>query len=152
MPPVACLILLALSRECCVCTALHIFTTTSGARPLNFIVPGCNILILKAGLAGLGIAAQLQRRLNEYDYEIHEKLDDVGGTWAQNTYPNLSCDVPSEVYSYSFFQNPVWTHKVAAQSEILANIQSFVRRLDLESRVHLQQECTSLRWSDKDRL
>ena len=57
----------------------------------------CKIIILGAGLAGLGIAAQLQRQLNEDDFEIYEKLDDVGGTWAQNTYPNLSCDVPSEV-------------------------------------------------------
>lgn len=57
----------------------------------------CKIIILGAGLAGLGMAAQLQRQLNEHDFEIYEKLDNVGGTWAQNTYPNLSCDVPSEV-------------------------------------------------------
>jgi phytoene dehydrogenase-like protein len=57
----------------------------------------CKIIILGAGLAGLGMAAQLQRQLNEHDFEIYEKLDDVGGTWAQNKYPNLSCDMPSEV-------------------------------------------------------
>lgn len=57
----------------------------------------CKVIILGAGLAGLGMAAQLQRQLDEHDFEIYEKLDDIGGTWAQNTYPNLSCDVPSEV-------------------------------------------------------
>jgi len=57
----------------------------------------CKIIIIGAGLAGLGMAAQLKRLLHEDDFEIYEKLDDVGGTWAQNKYPNLSCDVPSEV-------------------------------------------------------
>jgi cation diffusion facilitator CzcD-associated flavoprotein CzcO len=57
----------------------------------------CKIIIIGAGLAGLGMAVQLKRLLREDDFELFEKLDDVGGTWAQNTYPNLSCDVPSEV-------------------------------------------------------
>jgi cation diffusion facilitator CzcD-associated flavoprotein CzcO len=54
----------------------------------------CKIIILGAGLAGLGMAVQLQRQLNEDVFEIYENMDDVGGTWAQNKYPNLSCDVP----------------------------------------------------------
>lgn len=69
----------------------------------------CKIIILGAGLGGLGMAAQLKRLLNEDDFELYEKLDDVGGTWAQNHYPNLSCDVPSEVES---------TRKTIAQAAV----------------------------------
>lgn len=61
-----------------------------------------HILIIGAGLAGLGMGAQLKRLLGHNNFTIYDKCDDVGGTWAQNTYPNLSCDVPSEV-SYDTF-------------------------------------------------
>lgn len=35
------------------------------------------------------------------DVCIYEKADDVGGTWRDNTYPGLTCDVPSRLYQYS---------------------------------------------------
>ena len=31
-----------------------------------------------------------------------EKGADVGGTWRDNTYPGATCDIPSQLYSYSF--------------------------------------------------
>jgi cation diffusion facilitator CzcD-associated flavoprotein CzcO len=55
------------------------------------------VVISGAGMGGIAMGTQLKRLLNHEDFEIYEKLDDIGGTWAQNTYPNLSCDVPSEV-------------------------------------------------------
>lgn len=61
-----------------------------------------HILIIGAGLAGLGMGAQLKRLLCHNNFTIYDKYDDVGGTWAQNTYPNLSCDVPSEVRHATF--------------------------------------------------
>lgn len=39
------------------------------------------------------------------DVCIYEKADDVGGTWRDNTYPGLTCDVPSRLYQYSFAKN-----------------------------------------------
>lgn len=55
------------------------------------------IIIIGAGMAGIAMTVQLQRRLGCYDYEVYDKWQTPGGTWAQNTYPNLSCDVPSEL-------------------------------------------------------
>jgi cation diffusion facilitator CzcD-associated flavoprotein CzcO len=37
-------------------------------------------------------------------FTIFEKADDVGGTWRDNTYPGLHCDVPSRYYTYSFLR------------------------------------------------
>ncbi|AEO58167.1 hypothetical protein MYCTH_2127197 [Thermothelomyces thermophilus ATCC 42464] len=51
---------------------------------------------------------------------VFEKTDAVGGTWAKNTYPRLSCDIPSQLYSYSFAPNPDWSEVYASQPEILA--------------------------------
>ena len=51
-------------------------------------------------------------------FTIFEKADDVGGTWRDNTYPGLTCDVPSPYYAYSFRPNPHWTHLLPPGSEI----------------------------------
>ena len=63
-------------------------------------------MIVGAGMAGIAMAVQLQRRLGCYDYEVYDKWQTPGGTWAQNTYPNLSCDVPSEVGRLGGLTNP----------------------------------------------
>jgi hydroxyversicolorone monooxygenase len=34
------------------------------------------------------------------DHVIYEKNADVGGTWFQNTYPGVMCDVPAHIYTF----------------------------------------------------
>ena len=55
-------------------------------------VPGCPGICMAAKLQDAGIDT----------FTIFEKADEVGGTWRDNTYPGLSCDVPSRFYTYSF--------------------------------------------------
>ena len=74
-------------------------------------------LIIGAGMSGLLSAIKLQEAgLN--DFAIYEKADRLGGTWRENTYPGIACDVPSHFYSYSFAPNPNWSHRFSAGSEI----------------------------------
>ena len=47
------------------------------------------------------------RRRGSSDLTIYEKADELGGTWRDNRYPGLTCDVPSRFYSYSFAPIPV---------------------------------------------
>src|SRR6476619_1036715 len=83
-----------------------------GARPLRCAVIG-------AGMAGILSVIKL-REAGITDVTVYEKADRVGGTWRENTYPGLSCDVPSHLYSYSFALNPEWTHRFAPGPEIQA--------------------------------
>ena len=53
-------------------------------------------------------------------YTIFETADEVGGTWRDNTYPGLRCDVPSRFYSYTFRPNPEWSHLLPPGAEIHA--------------------------------
>ncbi|KAI0836652.1 hypothetical protein F5Y06DRAFT_305100 [Hypoxylon sp. FL0890] len=110
------------------------------------------IVIVGAGMSGIGMAIQLKRLLNHRNFELFEKSDEVGGTWSQSVYPNLSCDVPSEYYSYSFFQKSDWSEKFASQPEILDYMHDCVRHFQLERHIRLQQECTSICWSEEDAL
>ncbi|KAH8653100.1 hypothetical protein BGZ60DRAFT_387004 [Tricladium varicosporioides] len=119
---------------------------------MSHISPSDKIAIIGAGLSGVGMGVQLKRLLNHENFEIYDKLDDIGGTWAQNKYPNLSCDVPSEYYSFSFFQNPNWSTTYGTQQEILDYIHDCARHFDLGSHIKLQQECISIQWSEEETL
>jgi cation diffusion facilitator CzcD-associated flavoprotein CzcO len=60
-----------------------------------------NVAIIGAGMSGLCMAAKLQDAGID-TFTIFEQADEVGGTWRDDTYPGLSCDVPSRFYSYTF--------------------------------------------------
>jgi cation diffusion facilitator CzcD-associated flavoprotein CzcO len=55
------------------------------------------VLIIGAGMSGLGLAVQMIRKFGIRNFELIEKSEDVGGTWLANTYPGCGCDV--SVYS-----------------------------------------------------
>jgi cation diffusion facilitator CzcD-associated flavoprotein CzcO len=78
-----------------------------------------DVAIIGAGMSGLCMAAKLQDA-GIHAYTIFETADEVGGTWRDNTYPGLSCDVPSRFYSYSFRPNPDWSRLMSPGPEIQA--------------------------------
>ena len=78
-------------------------------------------LIVGAGFAGLCAAIKLQED-GETDFVVIERGSDVGGTWRDNTYPGAACDIPSQLYSFSFARNPDWSSSYSPQPEIQAYI------------------------------
>ncbi|MET0965316.1 MAG: NAD(P)/FAD-dependent oxidoreductase, partial [Nakamurella sp.] len=75
------------------------------------------VLIVGSGFAGLGAAIQLELA-GRSDFLVIERGSEVGGTWRDNTYPGAACDVPSQLYSFSFAPNPGWSRTYSSQSEI----------------------------------
>lgn len=96
-----------------------------------------------------GILAAIQ--LGEHGYDdvtVFEKGDRVGGTWRENTYPGLACDVPSQLYSYSFAPNPDWTHPYAAGPQIQAYFERVAAERGVTDRVRFGDEVIRAEWSD----
>jgi cation diffusion facilitator CzcD-associated flavoprotein CzcO len=89
-----------------------------------------HVLVVGAGFAGLAAAIKL-RDAGIDDYLVIDKGDDVGGTWRDNTYPGAACDVPSQLYSFSFALNPEWSETYSPQPEI----QAYLKRVAEESGV-----------------
>ena len=56
------------------------------------------IAIIGAGMAGVLTAIKL-REAGYKNYVIYEKSGRVGGTWRENTYPGVACDVPAHGYT-----------------------------------------------------
>lgn len=105
------------------------------------------VAIIGAGFAGLGVAIRL-RQLGITDFVVFERGSDVGGTWRDNTYPGAGCDVPSQLYSYSFAPNPDWTHSFSTQPQIQRYIQDVVDRHGVRDAVVFECEVTDARWND----
>jgi len=114
-------------------------TTEPRSEP-RFIVVG-------AGMSGILTAIKLQEAGFE-DFAVYEKGDRVGGTWRENTYPGLSCDVPSHLYSYSFDLNPDWSHRFSPGAEIEAYFEDVARRYGVESRMQFGKEVTRCAFED----
>src|SRR5262245_19023704 len=81
-----------------------------GGRRLRYAIIG-------AGMGGLLAAIKLNEA-GDTDYTIYEKGDGVGGTWRENRYPGLTCDVASHMYTYTFAPNPGWSRYYARGPEI----------------------------------
>lgn len=106
------------------------------------------VVILGAGVAGLCMAVRL-RQQGQHDLMIFEKADSLGGTWRDNTYPGCGCDVPSDLYSLSFEQNPDWSQTYASQQEILAYLRRVAARHRVEESIRFGTEIVSLRWNEQ---
>jgi len=105
------------------------------------------ICIIGAGMSGLLMAIRLQRA-GITDFKIYEKAASVGGTWRENTYPGLTCDVPSFFYSYSFEPNPDWSHRFPPGQEILDYFQRVAEKYDVLKYISFNQEITSAHYDD----
>lgn len=106
----------------------------SADRPLRFLIIG-------AGLSGIMSAIKL-RAAGFNDLVIYEKAERPGGTWRDNTYPGIACDIPSHFYSYSFAPNPDWSSRYARGAEIQSYIESVMRRYEVDKVIRFGQEIT----------
>ncbi|MGZ4734956.1 MAG: flavin-containing monooxygenase [Acidimicrobiia bacterium] len=100
-----------------------------------------NFAIIGAGMAGILSAIKLTEA-GLTDFTIYEKSDSFGGTWRENTYPGLACDVPSHLYSYSFAPNPEWSHQFSPGPEIRSYFERVAHDHHLEERVRFGEEVT----------
>ena len=99
-------------------------------------------------MSGLGLAVQLIRQYGHRNFQIVEKVEDVGGTWLVNTYPGCGCDVASHFYSYSFELNPDWSQKFSMQSEIQEYFRGVAEKYRIVPHIKFSSTVETARWHD----
>jgi cation diffusion facilitator CzcD-associated flavoprotein CzcO len=105
------------------------------------------VAVIGAGMSGILATIELQRAGID-DVVVYEKADRLGGTWRENTYPGLTCDVPSHFYSYSFALNPEWSHRFAPGAEIEAYFEDVARRYGVDARIRYGAEVSRCAFED----
>lgn len=104
-------------------------------------------IIIGSGMAGLLAGIRLKQRGDD-NFTIYEKGDCVGGTWRENTYPGLTCDVPAHAYTYSFAYNPRWSQYMAPGPEIREYFEDMANRYGVMEHIRFNEEVTSAQWQN----
>lgn len=105
------------------------------------------VAIVGAGMSGICMAIKLLDAGID-SFTIFEKADDVGGTWRDNTYPGLHCDVPSRYYTYSFQPNPEWSRLMPPGAEIQDYLQRAASQRGVRTHVRFGTDVESALYRD----
>lgn len=103
------------------------------------------VVIIGAGMSGLLMAIKLLESGN-HNFCLYEKAHKVGGTWRENTYPNIACDVFSPAYTYSFEPNTEWNWRFGRGDEIQRYFESVEKKYSLTDYIHFNTEVEDARW------
>lgn len=105
----------------------------------NPLPPGFEVLIIGAGIFGIGLGIKLKRA--GVPFTIIEKNQDLGGTWFENTYPGAGVDTPSHLYSFSFAPDGGrWSRYFAKRPEVHAYLDRLAHEHDLVPHIRFQHE------------
>lgn len=93
------------------------------------------VVIVGTGFSGIAMAMALKEAGRSF--VMLEKGNEFGGTWRDNRYPGVACDVPSHLYSLKREPNPYWSHTYSTGDEIQDYILSIVEKHGLREHATL---------------
>src|SRR5580704_9510435 len=108
-----------------------------------------DVLIVGAGLSGIGAGYHLQTNCPTKSYAILEGRESLGGTWDLFRYPGVRSD--SDMYTLGFSFRP-WTDPkaIADGPSILAYLRETAAMYGIDRRIRYGHKVLAARWSSRD--
>jgi cation diffusion facilitator CzcD-associated flavoprotein CzcO len=108
-----------------------------------------DVLIVGAGLSGIGAAAHLQRNCPGKSYAILESREAIGGTWDLFRYPGIRSD--SDMYTLGYSFKP-WSDEdsIAAGEKIRNYIRETAREYRVEDQIRFGHKVVAAEWSSEE--
>ena len=106
-----------------------------------------DVLIVGAGISGVGGAYHLGTQCPGTSYVVLEALDGFGGTWLSHTYPGIRSD--SDLYTFGYRFKPWTGAPIATADEILKYMGEVIEENDLGGHFRYQHKITDARWSSE---
>ena len=105
-----------------------------------------DVLIVGAGLSGVGAAHHLQTSCPQKSYAILEARDRIGGTWDLFRYPGIRSD--SDMYTLGYSFRP-WkqAEAIADGGSILTYIRETAAEGGIEQRIRFDHRVVRADWS-----
>ncbi|KAH9888569.1 FAD/NAD-P-binding domain-containing protein [Cubamyces lactineus] len=110
-------------------------------RPVKVIVVG-------AGFSGITAGIRFQQKIPNLTLAIYDKSGGVGGTWYNNRYPGLTCDIPAHCYQLTFEEKRDWSGFYAPGPEIRAYLEGIVDKYKLMRYIRLRHEVIYARYDE----
>ncbi|CAG8185209.1 unnamed protein product [Penicillium salamii] len=114
-------------------------------HPVDQVRP-IKVGVIGAGLTGITAGVMLPAKLPGLDLRIYEKNADVGGTWFENTYPGVRCDIPAHVYQSGISPNTQWTEEFAQGKEIRDYWQGVAKKHNVYQYLRTGQKVQKAEW------
>ncbi len=113
--------------------------------------PDFDVIIVGAGLSGIGMAHHLQRRCPWATYTVLESRDAIGGTWDLFRYPGIRSDSDMHTLGYNF--RP-WRdgQAIAAGDKIRNYIQETAREAAIDRHIRFGAKVQAASWSSAEAL
>jgi cation diffusion facilitator CzcD-associated flavoprotein CzcO len=105
------------------------------------------VAIVGAGFGGVGLGIAL-RQAGIDTFTILDKADGIGGVWRHNSYPGLTCDIPSHLYSFSFEPKHDWSRRYPRRDEILEYLEQCADKYGLRDHLRLSTEVASCEFDE----
>ena len=109
-----------------------------------------DVIIVGAGISGIGAACHLQRECPEKSYIILEGRAAIGGTWDLFRYPGIRSD--SDLYTFGYDFKPWHGQPIATAAEILRYLNEVVAENQLAPHIRFKHWVNKASWSTEKAL
>ena len=107
------------------------------------------VIVIGAGLSGIGAAYRLQTRCPRKRYAILEAREQIGGTWDLFRYPGVRSD--SDMFTLAYPFRPWKGAKAIADGPAILNyVRDTAREFGIDRHIRFQQRVHSASWSSED--
>jgi cation diffusion facilitator CzcD-associated flavoprotein CzcO len=109
-----------------------------------------DVLIVGAGISGVGAAYHLTQQCPGKSFVVLEGLESFGGTWHMHRYPGIRSD--SDLYTFGYRFKPWTGPPIATGEEILSYMGEVIDDNDLDQHIRYQHDISTACWSSEDNL
>jgi cation diffusion facilitator CzcD-associated flavoprotein CzcO len=109
-----------------------------------------DVLIVGAGMAGIGAAYHLAQRCSGMRFAVLEAQENFGGTWITHRYPGIRSD--SDLYTYGYSFKPWTGAPIATAGEILKYMDEVIQENDLGQYIRYRHKVIAATWSSEENL
>ena len=107
-----------------------------------------DVLIVGAGISGLGSAYHLSHQCPDKTFVVLEALESFGGTWLVHRFPGIRSD--SDLYTFGYRFKPWVGPAMASGEEIQAYLGEVVEENRLSGHIRYLHRVSSASWSSDD--
>ncbi|QUD87896.1 flavin-containing monooxygenase [Phenylobacterium montanum] len=123
---------------------------TTLERPAAQKTEHFDVLIVGAGISGVGGAYHLQQQCPGTSFVVLERQENFGGTWLTHTYPGIRSD--SDLYTFGYRFKPWVGNPIATADEILRYMGEVIEENDIARHIRYGHKILKANWSSRDNL